>query len=238
MSLLKQYIPTPVKLKVKLLQRKFKDYRSGDAAHFAKPARPNATEFPFQISLSQPIKVTATSAGKQKNFAVAIKAIEALIVYPNQIFSFWNCIGAPSKQKGFAEGRTLVNGVLVPTIGGGLCQLSGLMYHIALLSGLSIVERHNHSIDIYTDETRYTPLGSDATVAFGYKDLRFKNTHSFPICFAFTLLQDKLSVHLKSTKPILPKEVEFKREKETTSTVTVLTLCNQKKVASSKYQKQ
>jgi len=58
--------------------------------------------------------------------------------------------------------------------GGGLCQLSGIIYHAVLEAGLEILERHPHSLDIYTATTRYTPLGSDAAVVYGHKDLRFK----------------------------------------------------------------
>lgn len=68
------------------------------------------------------------------------------------------------------------------SIGGGLCQLSGLLYNLALLSGCKIIERFNHSIDAY-GEDRYIPLGRDATVAHGKKNLRFKNVHDFPLNF-------------------------------------------------------
>jgi hypothetical protein len=52
---------------------------------------------------------------------------------------------------------------------------------------LKIVERHQHSVDIYTEENRYTPLGTDATVVFGYKDLRIRNPYHFPIQFWFSV---------------------------------------------------
>ena len=60
---------------------------------------------------------------------------------------------------------------MVPNIGGGLCQVTGLLYQAALKAGLEIVERHEHS--------RLVPgsMGEqnlDATVFWSYVDLRFK----------------------------------------------------------------
>jgi hypothetical protein len=49
------------------------------------------------------------------------------------------------------------------------------VYHIGIIAGLDIIERYNHSVDIYTDDTRFAPLGTDATVVYGYKDLRIRN---------------------------------------------------------------
>ena len=53
--------------------------------------------------------------------------------------------------------------------------MSGLIYYVSLMAGLEVLERHPHSRDIYDDQTRYAPLGADATVAYGFKDLRVLN---------------------------------------------------------------
>ncbi|HTP30232.1 MAG TPA: VanW family protein, partial [Anaeromyxobacteraceae bacterium] len=53
-------------------------------------------------------------------------------------------------------------------------------------------ERHSHSIDLYTDSTRFAPLGADATVAYGRKDLRFENTLTGLVSFGFRGLQQNL----------------------------------------------
>ncbi len=45
------------------------------------------------------------------------------------------------------------------------------MYNAALLANLEIVERQNHSMAV-----AYLPVGRDAAVAFGYLDLKFKNS--------------------------------------------------------------
>ena len=89
-----------------------------------------------------------------------------------------------------------MNGKLVFSAGGGLCQLSSLLYHLSLLAGLEILERHAHSVDIYQEEERFTPLGADATVSFPYRDLRIRNTFNCPIRFTIDLEEESIRGHL------------------------------------------
>ena len=58
----------------------------------------------------------------------------------------------------------------------GICQISSTLYNAVLLANLEIVERYNHS---YTSS--YVPAGRDATVVYGAKDFKFKNTRDYPI---------------------------------------------------------
>jgi vancomycin resistance protein VanW len=104
---------------------------------------------------------------KIHNITLAIKGMNNLVIPPGTIFSFWHIVGRPTRVRGYLPGRSLVGGQLGPDFGGGLCQLSGLIYCTSLVAGLQILERHPHSRDIYDDQTRYAPLGADAAVASG-----------------------------------------------------------------------
>ena len=112
---------------------------------------------------------------------------------PGQIFSFWQLVGEPSARRGYLDGRTLKNGRVEADPGGGLCQLSGILYLLALRGGLEMLERHAHSVDLYSGSTRFAPLGSDATVFWGYMDLRFLNSTDAPIAFRFEILEEKMT---------------------------------------------
>lgn len=203
---IKKIIPSAAKLRLNLLKREFLDMLSG--VQFAKKV--DLVEvFSYQIERSQAIKQTTSFSAKRNNLEVAAKCIESFQINPQEVFCFWKAVGAPTRKRGFEEGRTIVNGKLSTSIGGGLCQLSGLMYYICLEANLDVIERHNHSLDIYTDETRYTPLGSDATVAYGYKDLRVRNNQPFPIRFSFSITDEELLVKLIGTDKIGTYEVNF-----------------------------
>lgn len=111
------------------------------------------------------------TAGKVQNLRTACGYLHRVEVPAGEVFSFWKQLGRTTRKRGFVAGRELRSGCLVPNLGGGLCQLSGLLHAAALNAGLEVVERHEHS--------RLLPGTSveperDATVFWNYVDLRFK----------------------------------------------------------------
>lgn len=202
------YIPARWRLAVRRLYRYWQDRQNGYHKAFA-PTGKSLPVFPSQLTLTQAIKRTSSYAAKLHNFETATAEIQRVVVAPGQIFSFWRTVGAPTYARGYQEGRTLIGGLLKPTVGGGLCQLAGMLYYLGLQAGLEIIERHHHSVDIYTDATRYTPLGSDATVVFGYKDLRMRNTLDQPLSFRFDITPEQITLTLASEAAIAPLSVHF-----------------------------
>ena len=79
-------------------------------------------------------------------------------------------------------------------------------------------------MDIYTEETRFTPLGSDATVACGYKDLRIKNNLKNPIRFFFLIEEEMLSIELHHIDKLKRQEVLFKQKVLNESQIEVDTI--------------
>jgi vancomycin resistance protein VanW len=127
------------------------------------------------ICIVQPIRHSTFYDNKIINITRGAALLNQSLIGPNQNWSFWHRIHRPDAANGFVAGRNLVNGQLIAQTGGGLCQLSSMVYHLALLTGLTIIERHAHSVDIYEEHQRFTPLGADATVVWGFKDLRLHN---------------------------------------------------------------
>jgi len=124
------------------------------------------------------------------------------VLRDGRMFSFWGAIGAPTPARGYVAGRAIVADRLDESIGGGLCQLSGALYELALRGGLEIVERRAHSHDLYSEAERFTPLGLDATVVFGFTDLRFRNRTGATIAFRLQVDDDELSVALCASAPL------------------------------------
>ena len=121
---------------------------------------------------------------------------------PNGILSFWAAVGEPVERNGFHLGRSIRSDAAGADIGGGLCQISGLLYETGLRAGLEIVERQPHSQDLYTDETRFTALGLDATVVWGHKDVRLRNNTKHEVAFSFDVTTDDISARLWSERPM------------------------------------
>ena len=221
---IKKIVPFYIKVKLQLLKRSVRDVVKGYYFNYAK-RRYSTNDFSNSIALKQELK---PNKAKNKNLLRAIKSIEQIQINPNEILSFWRIVGNPSKKNGFTESRSLVNGKIENTIGGGLCQLSGLMYYISLIAQLEILERHNHSIDIYNEETRFTPLGSDATVAYGYKDLKIRNNLNCPIKFNFCIKDDIIKVIIMHSSVIKHNVVQFKEVISDGNTIEVITIINNK----------
>ena len=121
---------------------------------------------------------------KIENLKLAAPCIDGVLLRPGEVFSFWRLIGAPSRRRGYKEGMTLVNGAVVPGVGGGLCQLSNLIFWMALHTPLTVVERHRHGYDVFPDSNRTQPFGSGATCFYPYGDLMLRNDtqDTFQLC--------------------------------------------------------
>ncbi|MEG0894558.1 MAG: VanW family protein [Oscillospiraceae bacterium] len=109
------------------------------------------------------------------NLKIACKQINLITIKPGEIFSYWNLIGKPSKRKGYVKGMILSNGTFQAGIGGGLCQLSNLLFWMTIHTPLTVIERHRHGYDVFPDSNRTQPFGSGATCFYPHGDLMIQN---------------------------------------------------------------
>jgi vancomycin resistance protein VanW len=109
------------------------------------------------------------------NLKLAVKSIDGIIIKPGETFSYWKLIGNPTAKKGYVPGMVLYNGTFRMSMGGGLCQLSNLIYWMTLHTPLTVVERYRHSYDVFPDSNRTQPFGSGATCVYPYRDLMILN---------------------------------------------------------------
>jgi len=207
---LKALIPRHLRLMYKLLDRAMQDRKQGGGHQFASAGKAPA-DWPFILSIQQPILPGVFFENKTGNMRLAAASINRVVVWPGQVFSFWAAVGWPNRFKGYRLSRNLINGKIRFAYGGGICQVSGILYHLSLMAGLDIRERHNHSLDIYTEAERFTPLGADATVVYGYKDLRIRNNTEHPIRFEISITGNEISAQLRSAGWINARPVIFER---------------------------
>ena len=119
---------------------------------------------------------------RNKNIKLAGTAVNGTMLAPGETFSFNGRTGERTIAKGYVDGPAISNNQIVDAPGGGVCQVSSTIYNAALLSGLEIVERHNHTWPV-----SYVPPGFDATVAWDSKDLRIRNNTSVNIYLVFRM---------------------------------------------------
>lgn len=106
---------------------------------------------------------------RNKNLAIAAQKISRMLK-PGEVFSLGEQLEPITPQAGYQPSKMILNGELVDSIGGGICQVASTLYNAVLLSELDIVTRANHSLPV-----AYVPLGRDATYATGSIDFKFKN---------------------------------------------------------------
>lgn len=114
--------------------------------------------------------------GEEYNVHLAADYISGTVVAPNHIFSQNKIAGPYTADRGFRRGPTYKGTKVYTTVGGGVCKIASTLYNVSVLSNLSIVERYSHSMPV-----PYVPYGQDATVYYGVKDLKFRNTTQSPI---------------------------------------------------------
>lgn len=127
--------------------------------------------------------------GESYNVNLASKMIKGKIIKPDKVFSQNKLLGPYSEEQGFKKGASYIGGNIVMTTGGGVCKITSTLYNLAVFSNLKIIERHNHSMPI-----NYIPYGQDATVAYGVKDLKFKNTSKSNILIWSKLIDNRLYI--------------------------------------------
>ncbi len=211
--MIRKLIPQGIKRFIRIKQRKAADSKNGFNKLFALTVvKDLPTNLETGEEIRQPIFYNPLSSNKVENIRIAIEKIQKIEIKPGQIFSFWEIVGYPTKEKGFKTGRNIIGDSLQEDIGGGLCQVSGMIYHLALIGGLEIIERFNHTLDLYEEDKRYTPLGADATVVFGYKDIRFKNNTEQSLFLDFDVNQEEFKGRIKAEKKLPLYAIRFDRE--------------------------
>lgn len=110
------------------------------------------------------------------NIKRSAQLLDRLVLQPGETMSFNAVTGPADGIHGYKMSTVLSGGRYVPGWGGGVCQTSTTLFNAALLSGLTIVERHTHSL-----KSAYVDYGRDATVSSPYLDLSLRNPYDCPV---------------------------------------------------------
>jgi vancomycin resistance protein VanW len=187
------------------------------AKRFRKSAAFSTSEMgPESFLLAEITQKLAEDSDSPKNInlALACERISGVVLLPGSTFSFWLLIGRPTARRGFVPSRSIVAGSLRQEVGGGLCQVAGLLFHLGLTGGLKVVERHCHSLDIYREADRYAPLGLDAAVVFPEKDLIFRNESESAVRIEVAIIAGYLVGRIFSSLEQSPCEIRIERTDE------------------------
>jgi vancomycin resistance protein YoaR len=149
-----------------------------------------------------------SSANRIWNVHLLGDYLDGTIIKSGQTFSYNEEVGPRTAERGFREGQMIFGGVLIPSIGGGVCQTATTVFNAAFEAGLPIKTRYNHSFYI-----SHYPMGRDATVSWGGPDLVFRNDLRNAILVKVSYTNTTFTVSFYGTK-------QKRRVEATTSTPT------------------
>src|SRR5690606_17886713 len=110
------------------------------------------------------------SPARHQNISTALKSVNNTMIWPGEVFSFNDTTGPRTPERGYLPAPIILNGDYDVGYGGGVCQVSSTVYNAALAANLTILERHSHTRPVH-----YVPEGYDATVDYGWLDLKWQN---------------------------------------------------------------
>jgi len=137
-----------------------------------------------------------SNAPRTSNIHTLGDALDGKLVAPGATFSFNGAVGERTAAKGYQEANAIVNGKLVPQLGGGICQVGTTLFNTAFFAGVPILDRQNHSFFI-----SHYPKGRDATVSWGGPDLKWKNDTKNWILVSVAYTSDSITISFYGTDP-------------------------------------
>lgn len=130
----------------------------------------------------------STSGGaRSANVANGASLINGTTLYPGDEFSAYEAVAPFTEANGYYMAGSYLNGQVVDSLGGGICQVSTTLYNAVLLSELEVTERYNHSMIV----TYVNPSADAAIAESSGKDFKFKNNTEYPVYIEGTTTPDK-----------------------------------------------
>ncbi|PEE39263.1 VanW family protein [Bacillus pseudomycoides] len=152
------------------------------------------------------------------NVNKSANTLSGAIVAPDETFSFNERVGITDAAHGYKSAAVFLQGKVVQSAGGGVCQVSSTLYGAALRADLGVVARSNHSMPVH-----YLPLGQDAAVADYGPDLKFKNNTGKYIYIQASSNGSSITTRIFGTPTGKNVEVSSKVIGETENKITAVT---------------
>lgn len=149
-----------------------------------------------------------SSSGTERsgNVRNGTKLINGTLLYPGESFSAYETVNPFTEENGYYLAGSYLNGMVVESLGGGICQVTSTLYNAVIRAELQVDERYNHSMIV-----GYVKLSSDAAISGTYKDFKFTNNSEYPIYIEGYTTDDKkitFNVYGVETRPS-NRTVEF-----------------------------
>ncbi len=150
-----------------------------------------------------------SGSSRSANVENGCKLINGATLYPGEEFSTYDLVAPFTEANGYYMAGSYLNGKVVDSLGGGICQVSTTLYNAVLKSELEVTERHNHSMIV-----SYVEPSADAAIAESAgKDFRFVNNLEYPIYIEGYTKDKKITFNIYGKETRAPgREVKYESE--------------------------
>ena len=132
----------------------------------------------------------SSPSGRNHNMQRAGDKIKKITLKSGDTFNWFDVVGPCGKEQGYKVANIIVAGEVEPGYGGGVCQVATTLYGCSKKLKMKTIERHDHSSGVsYLNNDGY-----EAAVAYGLKNLRFKNTTDKNIIFDIYVKSGRVTV--------------------------------------------
>lgn len=152
-------------------------------------------KFPDQLARGES-NFAGSPKNRVHNIQVATRNFNGLVLMPDEQFSFNQYLGEVDAANGYKPELVIKENVTTPEFGGGICQVSTTAFRGAMIAGLKIDARRQHSYPV----KYYGIPGYDATVYQPAPDLKFTNDTGQPVLIKTSVAGTKVIFEVWGTK--------------------------------------
>ena len=132
---------------------------------------------------------TTSNNSRNHNIRITCEKIDGLVLMPGESFSFNGFVGIRNAETGYEQAGVILAGVLEQDYGGGICQVSSMIYQSVVKANLQVDERHPHQWP-----STYATAGTDAAVDWPNQDFAFTNNSEYPVALHLVFDNDNYTI--------------------------------------------
>lgn len=179
-----------------------------------EPAIPTAASeawvFREMGSFSSVFPTGEQNAPRTANLRAAVRNLDGTVVMPGEQFALSTALGDITEANGYQEAPVIVDGRLVMGMGGGLSQISTVVFNTSWSSGVQLDAHTPHSYYI----PRY-PAGREATLALPGLDNLWTNDTDNPVVVRTWITGDTIHMEYLGERQYTVRTVDGERRNVT-----------------------
>ena len=149
---------------------------------------------------------------RSQNIVLAAKEVDGTLVKPGETFSLNGHTGERGYAQGYKDAPVILDGKLVPGVGGGISQFTTTLFNATYYAGLEDVEHKPHSYYF----SRY-PAVIESTIFYPNLDFKFRNNTSHGVLLDTSWTSSSITVSVWSTKIWEKVSTEWGPRRDTTN---------------------